>query len=363
MKRLALVGIFPVAALILAAFVPFFNAEACTSMFWNTNGKAMLVGRNMDYPLDDQPTFYVFPQGISKNGGIDVNPATWTSQYGSLVVTALGHSNFSAEGVNTAGLAFHFQWLTSTQYENRDGRPGVLNVSYGEYLLDNAATVADAMLLMYHTQVVPQAINGKDYTFHLALEDASGDAAIVEFIGGQMNVYHGTEYTTLTNDPPLPQMPDLGDYQYFGGTLPLPGDNNAQSRFVRASAFLSTLNSAFTDPTALKPDPVSIMFNAIRAITEPFGSFQFVGPGGVPGNSPVPAWPTTWTAVTDLTNKKVYFSHYIARNNFWIDMGKLNFQAGAPIRSLNAERPDLAGEVSYLFAAPSPAIPMLLLSD
>ena len=149
MKRLAFVGILPVAALILAAFLPLFNAEACTRMFWNTNGQAMLVGRNMDFHLDDQPIFYVFPQGISKNGGIDVNPATWTSQYGSLVVTALGTSNFSAEGVNTAGLAFHFLWLTSTQYENRDGRPGVLNVSYGEYLLDNAATVGDALLLMY----------------------------------------------------------------------------------------------------------------------------------------------------------------------------------------------------------------------
>ena len=37
-------------------------------MFWNTNGKALLVGRNMDYPQDDQPTFYVFPKGMSKNG-------------------------------------------------------------------------------------------------------------------------------------------------------------------------------------------------------------------------------------------------------------------------------------------------------
>lgn len=362
MKRLALVGILPVAALVLAAFLPLVNAEACTRMFWNTNGKALLVGRNMDFYLDDQPTFYVFPKGMSKNGRV-ANPAKWTSQYGSLVVTGLGMSNFSAEGVNTAGLAFHYLWLTATQYENRDSRPGVLNVSYGEYLLDNAATVLDALLLMYHTQVVPQAINGKDYTFHLALEDASGDAAIVEFVGGQMKVYHGSEYTTLTNDPPLPQMPDLRTYQYFGGTLPLPGDNNALSRFVRASAFLATLDSAITDPTALKPDPVSIMFNAIRAITEPFGSFQFVGPGGVPGPTPIPAWPTTWTIVSDLTNKKVYFSHYIARNNFWIEMGKLNFQAGAQIRSLNAERPDLHGEVSALFSTPPIAAYELLLSD
>ena len=76
------------------------------------------------------------------------------------------------------------------------------------------------------------------------------------------------------------------------------------------------------------------------------------------------AWPTTWTIVSDLTNKKVYFSHYIARNNFWIDMGKLNFQVGAPVRSLNVERPDLAGEVSGLFySVPAGSISLLLFSD
>jgi penicillin V acylase-like amidase (Ntn superfamily) len=361
MKRLAFVGILPVAALILAAFFPLVNAEACTRMFWNTNGEAMLVGRNMDFDLDDLPVFYVFPEGISKNGGVD-NPAMWTSQYGSLVVTHLGNSKFSVEGLNTAGLAFHFLYLNATQYEYRDGRPGVLNVSFGEYLLDNAATVSDAIRLMYQTQVVAPVIAGRVWPFHLALEDASGDAAIVEFVGGHMNVYHGPGFNTLTNDPPLPQMPDLADYQYFGGSLPLPGDNNAQSRFVRASAFVSSLNFAFSSQ-ALKPTPVSAMFTAIRAITEPFGSVQYVGPGGVAGPTPVAAWPTTWTMVSDLTNKAVYFSHNMVRNNFWIDMKKLNFSAGAPIRSLNAERPDLAGEVSGLFSSPSPGAISLLLWD
>jgi penicillin V acylase-like amidase (Ntn superfamily) len=57
MKRLALVGIFPLATLVLAAFFPLVNAEACTRMFWNTNGQAMLTGRNMDFYLDDLPTF------------------------------------------------------------------------------------------------------------------------------------------------------------------------------------------------------------------------------------------------------------------------------------------------------------------
>jgi len=359
MKRLAFVGILPVAAIILAAFLPLVNAEACTRMFWNTNGEVRLVGRNMDIDFDDRPVFYVFPKGISKNGGVDVNPATWTSQYGSLVVTHLGSSTFSAEGINTAGLGFHSLFLTPTQFEGRNySRPGVLQGRYGEYLLDNAATVSDALKLMYQTQLVgPEVISGKVLPQHYALEDASGDSAVIEFIGGEMNVYHGAEFTVLTNDPPFDQqIPNLWRYLYFGGDLPLPGDLNPMDRFVRASAFLSTLNAAFTNQ-ALKPNPISAMFTAILSITEPFGGVQYFGGTGVA------AWPTLWTAVSDLTNKAVYFTHNMAMNKFWINMQKLNFQVGAPIRSLKADRPDLAGEVSGLFTSPSPAISMLLLSD
>lgn len=344
MKRFASVGILKVAAIILAVFLPLFNADACTRMFWNTNGEVMLVARNLDLDLDDKPIFYVFPMGISKKGGIQDNPAKWTSRYGSVVVTHLGSSTFSAEGINTAGLSFHFLYLSATKYEKRDGRPGVLTGRYGEYLLDNAATVSDALMLMYKTQLVLENFAGRVWPFHLAIEDASGDSAIIEFVEGKMNVYHGAEYTVLTNDPTFDQqIPNLWRYQYFGGSLPLPGDLDATSRFVRAAAFLSSLDAAFSNPGAIQPGPISSVFTAIRSLTEPFGAVWFLG------DTPIAAWPTLWTAVSDLTNKRVYFTHNLARNSFWIDMKKFNFLQGAHILYLNAGRPGLAGEVSGLF--------------
>jgi penicillin V acylase-like amidase (Ntn superfamily) len=360
MKRLGIVGIITLAPVILGACLPLFNAEACTRMFWNTNGKAMLVGRNMDLDMDDQPVFYVFPRGISRDGGLidDNKSATWTSQYGSIVVTALGHSDFSTEGVNEAGLAFHYLWLTPTQFEERDRgenrRAGVLEGRYGIYLLDNAATVGKALKLMHGTQLVQEDIAGKKFPLHIAMEDASGDSAVVEFVEdpithkGHMHVYHGAKYNVLTNDPPFDQhFPNLSNYQYFGGDLPLPGDCNPSARFVRASAFLTTLNLSVINP-AVKPDHVSAMFHAIRSMSEPFGAFQFFQ--GVP--APIPAWPTLWTLVYNLTNKRIYFSHNMARNNFWINMRKLSFTEGAPILMLDAKRPGLAGEVSKLLKPP-----------
>jgi len=357
MRTFASVRIPTVVAIILALFVPLVDAEACTRMFWNTNGRVMLVGRNMDLNIDEQPTFYVFPKGIRKNGGVDVNPARWTSRHGSLVLTGFASSTVTYEGINTAGLCFHALHLGVTQLENRDvTRPGVLQLRLGEYLLDNAASVSEALTLMTQTQVAQELIYGNPSPNHYALEDASGDSAIIEFVGSVMNVYHGVRWTTLTNDPPLPRMPNLLDYRYFGGSLPLPGDLDSVSRFVRASAVLSTLDTAFSNPPT--PTAVAAMFSAIRSIMEPFGAtMPYEG-------SIVPAWPTLWTAVSDLTNKAVYFSHYTARNNFWIDMRKLNFHKGAPILFLKAYRPNLAGEVSRLFIPPPKgSIPLSWLPD
>ena len=107
---------------------------------------------------------------------------------------------------------------------------------------------------MYQTQLVgPEVINGS-LPQHYALEDASGDSAVIEFIGGQMNIYHGAEYTVLTNEPPFDQqIQNLWRYQYFGGDLTLPGDLNPMDRFVRASAFVSTLNL----PSPISPEAES----------------------------------------------------------------------------------------------------------
>ncbi|MCX5887907.1 MAG: linear amide C-N hydrolase, partial [Deltaproteobacteria bacterium] len=214
-----------------------------------------------------------------------------------------------------------------------------------QYLLDNAANVTEALKLMSQTQLV---MKPKDprllLSCHVALEDAAGDSAVVEFIGGEfiagkMLVYHGSNYTVLTNAPPLKQqMDNLTRYRKFGGDLPWPGNVESTDRFVRASAFLSTLNSQPFPP--LHANLISRLFSAIRAVAPPFGS---IASDGV-------SWPTIWTSLFDLTNKAIYFTDTIAKNNFWIDMGKLNFSPGTPEMYLEAYKPHLFGEVSRLFS-------------
>ncbi|MHB8068265.1 MAG: linear amide C-N hydrolase [Desulfobaccales bacterium] len=356
--RLSFMCSLSLVAISLAVFLPFHHADASTRIFWNNNDEEdMLAARNMDLDEDDKPTIYAVPAGKSKTGGINDNPATWTSEYGSVVITLQGYGNVCDEGINTQGLAFHYLYMKDSEYETRDSRPGVDGGRYGQYLLDNAANVAEALTLMSQTQLVPGWM-GTSYPCHLALEDAGGDSAVVEFIGGRMQVYHGSAYTVLTNEPPWDQqMANLRRYKGFGGDLPWPGDVDSKSRFVRASAFLKTLN---LDPYWLiSPDYISRLFSAIRAEATPFGAIMFKDDG-----SEVSAWPTLWTSLFDLTNKAIYFTHTIARNYFWIDMGELELSPGSPVLHLQADRTDLFGDVSKLLRPPAqPALSLLLLMN
>ncbi len=50
---------------------------------------------------------------------------------------------------------------------------------------DNAATVTEALALLDKVQIVMVEAKGHKANVHLAIEDASGDSAIIEYIGRQ----------------------------------------------------------------------------------------------------------------------------------------------------------------------------------
>ena len=74
-----------------------------------------------------------------------------------------------------------------------------------QYLLDNAANVEEALKLFEGIQIVRVEANGHKANVHVAIEDASGDSAIIEFIGGKPVIHHGRQYTIMTNDPTYDQ--------------------------------------------------------------------------------------------------------------------------------------------------------------
>lgn len=326
------------------AIVAASQAPACTRVLWNKTSP-VVVSRTMDWPESTEPVLTVFPRGLERNGGVvgsevvvTENPAKWTSKYGSLVTTIYGIG--TADGLNEKGLSAHMLYLAATDFGPRDAKkPGVQAALWAQYLLDNAATVEEALKLHEEIQVVMASARGYKTFVHVAIEDASGDSAIIEYIDGKTVVHHDREYRVMTNDPSYDEQLALlkkMDFTHPSIDTPLPGNVSATDRFARATYF-----------SALLPDPknergaVAGVLAIARNASVPFGA-PYKGFG---------IYNTEYRTVANLTNLRYYFELTNSPNVVWADLSKFDLSSGAPVVTLDPDNIDLSGNVTSQFKA------------
>jgi choloylglycine hydrolase len=319
-------------------------ANACTRILWNNNELAVVVGRTMDWPESTEPILTVFPRGMERNGGllgtsvvVTENPARWTSKYGSVVVTSYGVG--TVDGMNEKGFSIDMLYLVNTDFGPRDSnKPGVHAGLWGQYLLDNAATVEEALALMEEIQPVMVNLDDIKATVHLSIQDASGDSAIIEYINGQKIVHHGREYRIMTNDPPFDQqLAYLSQWDFTNATrqTDLPGNVDPRHRFVRATYFQQMLPEPQNDREA-----IAGILAIARNVSVPFGA---------PNNAPGTLYNTEYRTASDLTNRRYYFELTTAPNVIWTDLTKFNLNQGAPVMVLDPDNIELSGDVTEKF--------------
>lgn len=316
----------------------------CTRVLWNTNDLAVLTGRSMDWPESTEPLIVAFPAGRERNGvhpaGIleDADPARWTSRHASLVTTVYGMG--TVDGFNDAGLAGHGLYLNATDFGPRDpAKPAVHAGLWLQYLLDQAASVAEALDLMNGIDVVAVHAHGHDANLHLALEDAGGDSAIIEFAAGRPVVHHGRQFTLMTNDPTYDEQLALlsrQDFSHPSRDMPLPGNVNAVDRFQRAAYYSALLPTPQSEREAVA-GVMAIMRNVSVPFGAPYGDF------GV--------YNTEYRTVTDLTNRTYFFELTTSPSVIWVRMAGLDLTAGAPTLVLDPYDETLTGDVTDRFAA------------
>lgn len=320
-----------------------YQAEACSRILWSDNGFSVLVGRTMDWPESTQPILTVFPRALTRDGGkagpevvVADNPARWTSKYGSLVTTIYGIG--TADGINEAGLGAHMLYLNAADFGPRDpAKPGLQAGLWAQYLLDNAATVAEALKLLEDVQIVMVEAHGHKANVHLAIEDATGDSAIIEYIGGKPVIHHGPQYKIMTNDPTYDEQLALLAKQDFtkpASDMPLPGNVNPRDRFQRAAYYSALLPKPKNDREAA----ASILAIA-RNVSVPFGA-PYKGFG---------IYNTEYRTAADLKAKRYYFELTTSPNVVWVDLTSINIEAGQPVRALNPDNIALSGNVGEMF--------------
>ncbi len=320
-------------------------AMACTRAVYLGDNGDVITARSMDWKVDVATNLYVLPRGIARTGKAGPGSIAWTAHYGSVVAT--GYDISTTDGMNEKGLVANLLWLVESEYPaQRSGKPGLSISLWAQYVLDNFATVEEAVTALQREPyaIVTDKVPGEDRqaTLHLSLSDATGDSAIVEYIGGRQVIHHDRRYQVMTNSPIFDQQLALNSYwQQIGGTVMLPGTNRSADRFARASFYINAIPKA-EDPV----EALASVFSVIRNVSVPFGITT-------PGEPNISS--TRWRTVADHKRRLYFFESALTPNTFWVDLTKVDF--GGKVLKLDLgrdQRNTFAGDALQHFVPSAP---------
>ena len=325
------------------------DIEACTRVVYVGNNSEVITGRTLDWKEEIGTNLYVMPRGMERVGYDESNTIKWISKYGSVV--SVGYDVGVNEGMNEKGLVCNLLYLPGTVYSlPNDTRPYISTSVWAQYVLDNFATTQEAVeeLKKDRFQInAPAMPGGNATTLHMAISDATGNSAIVEYIDGVISIHEGQEYQVMTNAPTYDKQLAINEYwKSIGGLKMLPGTNKSSDRFVRASFYVDALPLNTSNQMALAG-----VFGIINNCSVPIG----ISVADQPEISS-----TRWRSVSDQKNKVYYFESTLSPAIIWIDLSKCNVNKGAPVLKLDLinNTKVLVGEMNNMRVKSKPFTPM-----
>ncbi len=323
------------------------KTNACTRVVYKGSNQTTITARSMDWKDEIDANLWIFPRGMERSGNVGKSSVTWSSKYGSVITSAWDIA--TTDGINEKGLVANVLWLVESQYPKFDpkaSKPGLTISAWAQYVLDNYATVKEAVndLEKESFVVVSDFIPGTDKftTLHLSISDASGDNAIFEYIGGKLKIHHDPSYTVMTNSPVFDEQLAISKYwQSIPGTIMLPGTNRAADRFARAAYYIKAIPQNADTQTS-----VASVFSVIRNCSVPLGISSETEPN---------ISSTRWRSVADHKNLVYYFETVKTPNTFWVDLKKIDFGKKGAVKRLSVSKNETySGETSNQFADSKP---------
>lgn len=311
----------------------------CTNIFINKGGYHV-EARSMDFPINmgTELVMGFIGQKNSSNPVVDADQipasqlATWTNKYG-----YVGRGAFNTavvmDGMNTEGLSISILYLPGSKYavfSAGDKRPVLAAIEMPTFLLSQARTVKEAHAMIDAHQLVTWAVEGapgmyiKNVPVHFCVRDKAGDSMVVEFIGGEVKIYHpagnvmtnapaydwqleyAKQYSSInvSDEKPNERMAQFVpqyDALYSGALRPavnnfmgIPGDYSPSSRFAKCTVLLDNLYAPNSSAEAIYQSSI-ILNTAVVPYT--------------PGNTPKTKITTTtlWCVIKDLDNSVMRF--------------------------------------------------------
>lgn len=317
------------------------TTDACTRVVYEGPDGMIVTGRTMDWKEDPHTNIYIFPRGLERKGAESAATVEWISKYGSVV--AAGYDIGICDGMNEKGLVANLLFLPESVYETENDTRPVMGLSiWTQYVLDNFATVEEAVEELSKDSFrldAPDLPNGVKSRLHLAISDATGNNAIIEYLDGHVSIYEGKEYQVLTNSPAYNLQLAINDYwKQVGGLNMLPGTNRSSDRFARASFYINAV--------AQTPDPeiaIPTVFSVIRNVSVPFGI-------STPDSPHISS--TRWRSVCDQKDLVYYFEKTVPMAVMHVNMHEIDFSKGSGERVLRlTDNKNYEGDVTGDFVA------------
>lgn len=312
------------------------TATACSEIYLKANN---VSSRTFDFMVDSGVVLSS-PRGIEHCSNYalpDETPLSWTAKYGSLTFSTIlkndaGAIETGVDGINEAGFKVGTYYLPESVYPAGKGGTTLCVGSLIQYLVDNFATVDEAVADMENPayRLTSFPAQGLKMMLHVYMHDAKGNSAMAEYVDGRLRITREPEVPVLTNTIYADAVKALGEYEDFGGTRAIPGHQESIDRFVRGAFYRKHL-----------PEPKS----DLEAVHDGFAMIQTIA---VP-----PMFPhgcTYWTVVTDIKARKVCFRTLRNPEICTVELDKLPLAEGNKEHRLFLPIQGLSGDISASFS-------------
>ncbi|WP_303550157.1 MULTISPECIES: linear amide C-N hydrolase [unclassified Agarivorans] len=306
------------------------TANACTTAAYH-NGEAQITMRTMDWNGYDNATVVGEGRGML-NRYSETDGVSTKAKYAAIKIESFGDATV-AEGINEKGLEARILYLgTDAGTEFQADTADVPNVDAGQvpnFVLDNFATVTEALEALKAVDVIPTGITGipghEDEALyppvHYQLVDASGNVAVVEYIGGEMKVYteHGASY--MSNDPAFDYHLNLDKEQVEPNATIRAADRRLRAKRVTEELYQRGVTNSHQALISMKATQATSLSGYNQQ--DPYLDNA--------------TFPTLWTVFTDRANKTLLLdrAHTFTVESYSFEM----FDGGESARVVLGENP------------------------
>ncbi len=333
---------------------------ACTDVVIHNGDRTVVSGRTMDFAIETEGNLIAKAHDTDVKDELlvatdaKVKPLTWKVKYASVLVGVCEMPCYP-DGLNAAGLSVSALWQFGAEPAQTviSGTSAIASPTLSEYLLENAATVAEAKELVKKLSIFGMTDPKRKLRveLHWIVTDKTGKSVVIELKGGKPRFFDdASEINVLTNQPdyeqqvtsfkrytyltPVNRKDDVLEGQFVNGSgaLGLPGDYTPGSRFVK-TAFLAK----YLTPVKSAQDGVNAVLHILHNVEVPRGAIA-------------EGMYTQWTVVQDHDNLRYYFESYNHPKLKYVDLKILDFRKAVGHRI--AIDYDAEGDLTNLLTRP-----------